>query len=149
MVDWKIRSKIYHAMTPDTGDSLEKETIIDEWDPEVIAERAKVYWKKQTKELYYPAKSYAIAVTYAFLLQKYFGGWVQDYLKDPELLAGNDPYFKPFCDENYRIYNEIIPTYFMALREPEKHCENFKKTIEYFEKEFLLHDETRHLLPAQ
>ena len=136
-------------MTPDPGDSLEKETIIEEWDPKVIIKRAKDYYKKQTKELYYPAKSYAIAVTYAFLLQKHFGGWVQDYLKDPELLGGNDPYFVPFSKENFNIYNPIILTYFEALKDTDKHCENFKKTLDYFYKEFLLHDETRHLLPPE
>ena len=147
-MNWKMRSKIYHMMTPEPGDDLRKETIIEEWDPEIIAERAKLYWKKQTKELYYPAKSYAIAVTYAFLLQENFGGFVQDYLKDPDLLGGNDPYFKPFCDENYRIYNEIIPTYFMALKDTEKHSENFKKTLDYFYKEFLLAEDTKQWLPS-
>lgn len=148
MMEWEIRSKLYHMNFKEHGDDLREETIIEEWDPEIIAERARCYWKKQTKELYYPAKSYAIAVTYAFLLQKHFGGCVQDYLKSPNLLVG-DPYFKPFCDDNYRIYNEIIPTYYMALKDTDKHCENFKLTIQFFEKEFLLHESTRHLIPPQ
>jgi hypothetical protein len=146
-MNWKLRSKLYHLMTPEPGDNLNKEIIVEEWDDELIIIKAKKYWEKQTKELYYPAKSYAIAVTYAFLLQQNFGGWVLDYLKDPELLGGNDPYFKPFSEENYKIYNEIIPTYFMALKSTDRQSENFKKTLDYFYKEFLLAEDTKQWLP--
>lgn len=147
MVDWKVRSKIYHMMTPEPGDDLAKEEIIEEFDPEVIAVRAQRYWRTQTKELYYPAKSYAVAVTYALMLSEIFGGNIISYLKDPELLAGNDPYFEPYNDNNYRIYHEVIPDYVFAMKHPELHSDNFKRTLDYFNKEFLLAEDTRAYLP--
>ena len=147
-MNWKLRSKIYHMMTPDTGDDLRNEEIVEEWDPEIISARAEFYWKKQTKELYYPGKSYAIATTYAILLSENFGGEILDYLKDEDLLAKNDPYFKPYSEDNYRIYNSIIPTYFHILKsKPEDYSENFKRSLDYFYKEFLLAEDTKIYLP--
>jgi hypothetical protein len=149
MVEWKIRSKIYHAMTPDTGDSLANEIVIEEWDQETIINRAREYWQNQTKELYYPAKSYAIAVTYAILLGLFFGGDCIAYLKDSDLLANNDPYFEPYSEKNKIIYEELIETYSHALKKQAYWSENYKKTIDYFYKEFLIHEETRHYLPSE
>ena len=42
-MNWKMRSKIYHMMTPEPGDNLEKETIIEEWDKKSIIKRAIEY----------------------------------------------------------------------------------------------------------
>lgn len=148
MVNWKLRSKIYHMNTPDPGDSLEQEEIIEEWNEKDIIQKAKEYHEVQTKELYYPAKSYAVAVTYAILLKKYFGGTIYEYLKDEELLAGNDPYFVPY-DQSKELYDAIIPEYENLFKENAFSCtENYNLTVEYFHKEFLLHNETRHLIAA-
>jgi hypothetical protein len=111
MVDWKIRSKIFHLMTPDTGDDLKEEIIIEEWEKQEIEKRACEYAHKNTKELFYPGKAYAIATTFAILLSNTFGGEPISYLKDPELLAGNDPYFKPFDESNRDIYYNLLIYY--------------------------------------
>lgn len=150
MVDWKIRSKIYHIMNPDTGDDLKKETIIEEWEKEEIERRACEYAFKESKELYYPGKSYAVATIFSILLSKNFSNDPIHYLKDPDLLAGNDPYFVPFNENNRDIYYNLLIHYEEILNKNEQdlYSENFKKTIEYFYKEFLLHDETRHLLSS-
>lgn len=150
MVGWKIRSKIYHMMTPDTGDSLEKETIIEEWEKEEIEKRACDYALKDTQELYYPGKAYAVATVFAILLSKNFANEPIYYLKDPELLAGNDPYFVPFNESNRDIYYNLLIHYddILYKTDPSLYSENFKKTLDYFYKEFLLHDETRHLLSS-
>lgn len=150
-MNWKMRSKIYHMMTPDPGDDLGKETIIEEWDHGIIHNRAREYCRKQTTELYYPAKSYAIATVYAILLEKHFGGNAKDYLKDPELLAGNDPYFEPLSDDNWHLYSDLWLWYDEVLNDwPESlYCENFKKTLDYFYKEFLLAEDTKIYLPPE
>jgi hypothetical protein len=137
-------------MTPEPGDDLKNETIIEEWDTTTIIERALEYPFKQTKELYYPAKSYAIATTYAILLSKYFDGNISDYLSDPELLAGNDPYFKTY-DEASLIYDNLIVRFLPMLRSSDgfwDHSENYKRTLDYFHKEFLLAEDTKQWLPA-
>lgn len=148
MVDWKTRSKIYHMMTPDPGDDLSKETIIEEWDEEDIIQKAIEYWYIQTKELYYPAKSYAVATTFAILLALNFGGKAKDYLNDSELLP-HDPYFKTY-NQNPEIYDILLNEYSTyAMTRPDHHCENYKLTVDYFYKEMLLHEETRHLIPSK
>ena len=135
-------------MIPEPGDNLEKETIIEEWDNKSIIKRAIEYPTFQTKELYYPAKSYAIATLYAILLTENFGGEPLDYLKDPELLAGNDPYFKPYDSSNEDIYSIIWSHIFLALEDgSEKTSENFNKSVQYFYEEFLLAENTRVYLP--
>lgn len=148
-MNWKMRSKLYHMMTPEPGDDLRKEIIIEEWDRETIIKRAIDYATVQTKELYYPAKSYAIATIYATLLSKYFDGFITEYLSDPELLAGNDPYFKTYKEEPI-IYDWLMIHYTPILRNPEyfELSENCNLTIDYFHKEFLLAEDTKIWLPA-
>jgi hypothetical protein len=120
------------------GDDLQNEIIIEEWDESMIVQRALEYPVKQTKELYYPAKSYAIGLIYSLLLVKHFGGELLTYLDDPLLLFGNDPYFKPYR-QNKSVYDELIEKFPPeAIHRPRQFAENFQKTVDYFYKEFLL-----------
>lgn len=148
-MNWKMRSKIYHMMTPEPGDDLRQEIIVEEWDKNIITNRALDYWRIQTKELYYPAKSYAIATTYAILLAFVFGGDHKDYLKDSDLLAGNDPYFEPLSEDNKEIYEALVASYSYALKNKLQWSENYKKTIDYFYKEFLLAEDTKQWLSSE
>lgn len=149
MKDWKIRSKIYHAMTATFDDDLSKEEIIENFDKEEIVRRALQYPIKQTKELYYPAKSYAVAVIFAHLLEKEFNEDFYESLSDPNLLFENDPYFKPYEDYHVEIYNRIIDKFpFYLFKDPSLGSENFQKTVSYFYKEMLLHADTQSFLPS-
>lgn len=146
MSNWKLRSQIYHAMFPYPGDDLSKEVIIEEKDK--IVERALEYPTTQTTELYYPGKSYAVAIAFALLLVKNFGGSFLEYLDDAELLAGNDPYFVTYMQDK-ETYDEIFKTYpFELVLFPEDASANYQKTIQYFYKEMLLAEDTKQYAPA-
>lgn len=151
MKDWHIRHRIFHQLFKDMdmGDDLSKETIIEEFEEEVIVQRAIDYPKLQTRELYYPGKSFAVAVIFAKLLEKHFKEDFLTSLDDPLLLYGNDPYFVPY-HEAPQIYDQIIKNFpFNLLESPLLGSENFQKTCEYFEKEFLIHDSTRIYAPVK
>lgn len=150
MKEWKLRQHIFHQFHQGQtlGDELEKEIIVEEWEPATVIKRALDYPKIQTKELYYPGKSYAVAVTFALLLKKHFGTDLYEALNDDKLLYGNDPYYRPYF-ESPEIYDAIISNFPVEAIELPKGCsDNFKKTCEYFEREFLLHDDTAALLPS-
>ena len=100
--------------------------------------------------LLYPGKSYAVALCYSYNISKHFGGDMLDILADADLLYGNDPFFYPYIeDEDKAIYDLIIKKGVEPMLEtPEFWSENFKKTFEYFQKEFLLHESTEHFIAS-
>ena len=145
MTDWKVRQQIYHQVFSSSGfdDDLENEVIEFDDDSNVIIQKALEYPVKQTATLYYPGKSYSIAIIYALLLKRHFGVDIYRSLKDPELLFGNDPYFVTY-DQDEETYDAILKSFPVHyLEEPCLGCENFQLTHDYFLKEFLLHEETR------
>ena len=146
MKEWHIRHKIFHNIfqNQDIGDDLSKETIIEEWSKDCIIKRALEYPITQTSELYYPGKSYAVAITFAFLIEKYFNSPFLENLDDEKLLFENDPYFVRYS-EDQETYNTIIKKFPFEKIQSKTNpgVENFQKTQTYFLKEFLLHEETK------
>ena len=151
MKDWHIRHKIFHQIFKDMdlGDDLSKETIIKEYEKDKIIQRALEYPVIQTKELYYPGKSYAVAIIFAKLLEHHFSEDFFECLNDPKLLYENDPYFIPY-HEDKNTYDQIINNFpFELILSSKKQCsENLEKTLTYFLKEFLLHEETKMFAPS-
>lgn len=150
MNEWKLRQHIFHKVfTPEEmGDDLKKEVVIENWQPEKIVEDALRYLTKQSQELYYPGKSYAVAIVYALLLEKEFGPNHIESLNDPDLLFGNDPYFVPYS-KSPDIYQNILDSFPRELIDnPYNGSENFQKTHEYFYLEFLLHEKTSIYAPS-
>lgn len=151
MKDWKTRQMIFHKIYSyeEIGDDLKKEMIQEEWENDKIVQRALEYLQVDSPVLFYPGKSYIIAVTYALLLEKEFGVSVLESLNDPTLLYENDPYFVTF-DQNPDVYKKILDLYpRLAVTDPLQFSENFQKTYRYFYLEFLLHEETSIYAPAE
>jgi hypothetical protein len=133
----------------DLGDDLSKEIIIEEFSEELIIKRALQYPKEQTKELYYPGKSYCVAIIYAKLLEVHFQEDFLTSLDDSLLLYENDPYFTPYSKDK-KTYDSILEKFDWSLFEnKDKATINFRKTCEYFAKEFLLHEETKMFAPIK
>ena len=151
MKEWHMRHKIFHQVFKDTdmGDDLSKETIIEEFDKDSIIKRALEYPTVQTKELFYPGKSYAVAITFAKLLSKNFDVKFYEALDDSLLLYGNDPYFVRYSEDK-ETYDKILENFPTTLFKTLDKCsDNYKKTIDYFYKEFLLHEDTRMYAPTK
>ena len=147
-MNWKVRSKLYHKLFTEHSDDLRKEVIIENYDKDAIVKYALEYPVKQTKELYYPAKSYAVAIIFAYLLRREFGENLIKVLDDPDLLAGNDPYFKVYS-EDPETYGRILKDFpYEYLEGKAGASENFEKTCEYFYKEMLIHESTKIFAPS-
>jgi hypothetical protein len=150
MKEWRIRQQLFHSLLGERGhgDDLGVARIIEETDPGTVIRRALEYPRIQRAELYYPGKSFAVAISFAKLLEIHFGEPLLEALNEPMLLAGNDPYFRCYSEAR-KIYDPVLARFpWELIMSPKLASPDFQKTMEYFEREFLLHPETRHLVPA-
>lgn len=86
---------------------------------------------KNGSKLIYPAKSYYVAIIYAFLLQEYFGENFYQMLNNKNLLNNDDKYFKSYSEDKL-TYDKIISQVFPL------DLNKIKDTSNYFFKEFLI-----------
>ena len=103
MQDWKVKQKIYHKLNREHDDDLNN---VDIEISEDIVNNAIRYFKEKDVGWIYPAKSYMVALCYAFWIMEDYDENFYDVLKDPELLP-LDPYFVPYKEDS-NTYNEII-----------------------------------------
>ncbi len=101
---YKCFQRLYNEMVKDHPDDFAKMEIIEE---EELVENALKYFDAATFPLIYPAKSYAVAVIYAFKLHELYGVTIRETLDDPDLFLGQDPYFTPYS-EDPTTYDAII-----------------------------------------
>ena len=104
MEEWKIRQNLYHRLTQVHDDDLNTKDIIVSNN---VLGNAIQYFKNRDIGWIYPAKSYMVAICYARWLAKEFGGRPLEYLDDPELLYGNDPYFVEYSRDP-QTYHQIL-----------------------------------------
>jgi hypothetical protein len=107
MNDWKIRQEIFHRLKKEHSDDLSDKQI--EISKNVSADAVR-YFKETAVGWIYPAKSYMVGICYARWLAQHFGGRPVEYLEDPELLYGNDPYFVQYSTDPgtyHRILHSI------------------------------------------
>jgi hypothetical protein len=131
--DWKIRQEIYHRLTTEYDDDLKtKDVTISE---NIVNDAIRYFYDKDIGWIY-PSKSYMVAICYARWLEYYFGGDAYDYLNDPELLYGNDPYFLEYSRDP-KTYHEILETVTWEFDENSGMVSDVK---EYFLKEFLINE---------
>jgi hypothetical protein len=131
MNEWKIRQEIYHRLTTEYDDDLKTKDVTMS---ENIVDDAIRYFYYRDIGWIYPAKSYMVAICYSRWLEYYFGGDVYDYLNDPDLLYGNDPYFVEYTRDP-KTYHQILETVTWEFDENVGMVPDVK---EYFLKEFLI-----------
>jgi hypothetical protein len=104
MKEWKIRQELFHRLNKEYSDDLNKVEITTS---DNIEEDALRHFFERIDEWIYPAKSYFVAYCYAYWISVDFNEDFWTLLRDPMLLAGNDPYFKTY-DESPEIYNYLF-----------------------------------------
>ena len=104
MQEHKIRQEIYHRLQRQHGDDLNHQDIVINED---IIGTAVDYFSSNDLGWVYPGKSYMVAICYARWLSEYYGGNPLEYLVDPDLLYGNDPYYVTYSDDP-RTYDCIL-----------------------------------------
>ena len=82
----------------------------------------------------YPAKSYFVAICYAYWISLDFRYDFLDLLDDPDLLAGNDPYFKPYSKDK-ETYNAILEQ--IEIPDPSSQMGMVPDVRSYYEEEML------------
>ena len=103
----KKRQALYLNIIQKPNDT-NKEIIIKNSDPDELTQEVLNYFLKDTGQLIYPSKSYAVAIIYAYLLCKYFNIDIYESLKDKDLFQSTDKFFSPYNDENSYVYDNVI-----------------------------------------
>lgn len=88
--------------------------------------------------LVYPAKSYYVAIVYAWLLNKYFGEDIKVALNYDDLLNYDDQFFVKYSN-NKELYDKLLDTIIEKLDKGD-YNNSIKKTVGYFNKEFLINE---------
>lgn len=133
MQEWKIRQIVYHRLNHEHDDDLKTKKIVIK---DNIKEYAFDHFYKRIDEWIYPAKSYFVAYCYAYWIGRDFDEDFWELLKDPDLLYGNDPYFKPYNDETAEIYDYL----FDMIDWPIPMKGMVPDVYEYYKKEILNHN---------
>lgn len=126
MKEWKIKQEIYHRLNTEYRDDLNKVEIVlsDDYMDTVR------HFHEKVDQWIYPAKSYFVAICYASWIAEDYGEDFIELLKDPMLLAGNDPYFKTY-DEDPTTYDKV----FKHIELPLKMAGMVPDVKEYYDEE--------------
>jgi hypothetical protein len=131
MEEWKVRQTLFHRLnTTHTDDLNDKEIELTE----DIVSHAIDYFKSRDKGWIYPSKSYMVGICYARWLAEHFGGIALEYLDDPDLLFGNDPYFVEYSRDP-KPYHQILNQIGWDFDETQGMVPDVKQ---YFEEEFMI-----------
>lgn len=142
MKDWKVRQLLTHKLNKH-DDLIENMQVCvwnkDELRPIDFEHDVFLYFVDEGDGiLHYPHKSYAVAIIYASLLEKYFGEQFYDALNDPALLL-SDKFFVTY-NEDRTTYNSVISmlTYWDKWDFEANPISSVQATVRYFKKEFVL-----------
>lgn len=103
-MEHKQYQQLYHQLVTEHTDDFSLMEYVEA--PEIV-QNALYYFKGQNFPLIYPAKSYAVAVIYAYLLFKEYGIPIRESLADEDLFLGQDQYFVPYL-KDVKSYEEIL-----------------------------------------
>jgi hypothetical protein len=111
MQEWKIKQDIYHRLNREYQDDLNNVDIVISHDYDDIIR----HFYEKVDQWIYPAKSYFVAVCYASWISVDYDEDIISLLSDPMLLAGNDPYFKTYV-EDQDTYDRILKDVKLPLK---------------------------------
>jgi hypothetical protein len=122
----KQYQELYASVVQEHSDDFSKMLFVEDGE---LVENAKQYFLKAEFPLIYPAKSMAVAVIYALLLEETYAINPFDSLKDPDLFLGQDPYFEPY-DKHPNEYDQLLE--WVLSHDNWKELGWAPKTCEYF-----------------
>lgn len=123
---WQNRRKLYYLTTQLTDINLPYSYNYNNIEQQVIQ-----FFYNGSK-LIYPAKSYYVAIIYAYLLSQYFGQDFYEMLDRQDLLNYDDRYFKPYSTDK-QTYDNILKQIYNKLS-----ILDISDSATYFYKEFLI-----------
>ncbi len=130
----KIRQEIYHRLHTEHSDDLNTKNLVMSTD---VVGNAIRYFTERDLGWIYPAKSYMVGICYARWIARHFGGRPVEYLEDPNLLYGNDPYFVQYSADP-ETYHRILTQ--IGGWEFDEQQGMVPDVYQYFVEEFMLND---------
>lgn len=131
MLDWKTRQQLFNTTAEEFTDDLNKVDIRTEEDSVTWAVK---HFNERVDEWVYPAKSYFVAICYAYWISLDFRYDFIELLDDKDLLAGNDPYFKTYSEDK-ETYNAILNQ--AELPDPSSQMGMVPDVRSYYEEEMM------------
>ena len=131
MLDWKTRLQLFNSTAEEFTDDLNKVDIRTEEDSVTWAVK---HFNERVDEWVYPAKSYFVAICYAYWISLDFRYDFIELLDDKDLLAGNDPYFKTYSEDK-ETYNAILNQ--AELPDPSSQMGMVPDVRSYYEEEMM------------
>lgn len=101
---YKEYQQLYDLLVTEHTDDF---SLMEYVEDEELVDNAIKYFEKAEFPLIYPAKSYAVAIIYAFTLCDRYNLPVRTILNDKDLFLGQDPYFVPY-ENDPDTYERII-----------------------------------------
>lgn len=110
---YKEYQLLYQELVKDHEDDFSK--VLHRVTPNVLADKifgAMDFFRYKRIPIVYPGKTYAVAIVYAYHIEKDYGIPLRETLDDPDLFMGHDAYFVR--------YSKDPQTYEAILKELEK-----------------------------
>lgn len=136
-LSYKNRRKLFYLLNNKFDDKNLNYKIIENCNNEQLYNIIQHFFINES-ELIYPAKSYYVAIIYAWLLNYYFGEDIIKSLDSDDLLNNDDKFFIPYS-KNKELYDRLIANIIPNL-DNNLYDNSIKKTVYYFKQEFLIHD---------
>jgi hypothetical protein len=135
---YKVQQFLFNRLNQH-DDLIDDKGIIFLESSEAIITHTIEYFREPVDHLVYPAKSFAVAIIYSFLIEKNFKTSFYESLNDPELLCGNDRFYKTYY-ERKDVYDAIISSIDLSSETFRLNCllSQVDTTVAYFSKEFNL-----------
>lgn len=122
---YKDYQRLYNELVTEHPDDFANMQIVES---EELVENALHYFREATFPLYYPAKSYAVAIIYAYKLNELYGIDIHETLCDADLFLGQDSYFVPYA-EDPETYEAILKR--LEMMPGWIHCGWAPQTVKY------------------
>lgn len=135
--EWQPRQALYHSFMQIKDDlSGIQHVVKQEFDSAEIVLDVLNYLYKEVPIVSFPAKTYAVALIYAKLLETHFGVQFYEALSDSSMLYGNMRDYEPYPDK-LGIYDAVLTVANLddVLRAPPSQA---LATVGYFHDEFFI-----------
>lgn len=106
MKDYKYKQYTFNLLGQ-FSDVLKTDHLPIETSEKETVKNAVTYLTQNMRDIYFPSKSFAVALIYSTLIETLYGENFWETLNDEHLFCGNDTYFKRYS-ESRPIYDAIL-----------------------------------------
>ncbi len=144
MTEYEYRRAVFYALNPGDEFPDNHKNFDITLHPETVVDDAVAYLTEGTRHTRFPGAARAVAIATAQVLSREFGIDFHTALQDPNLMNGNDPYYKTYFEDKV-TYDLIL----QRVNRDELNWQTPRMQITYnlLLQEYMLDDEGVKLLP--